>query len=47
MKNFVGFASLGLVLTMTVGINLCEQVGLVDALLRKSTGGVNGAILPT
>lgn len=46
VKNFVGFASLGLVLTMTVGINLCEQVGLVDALLRKSTGGVNGAILP-
>ncbi|MBO5493030.1 MAG: AbgT family transporter [Pyramidobacter sp.] len=46
VKNFSGFASLGLVLTMTVGINLCEQVGLVDALLRKSTGGVNGTILP-
>ena len=24
VKNFSGFASLGLVLTMTVGINLCE-----------------------
>lgn len=46
VKNFVGFASLGLVLTMTMGISLCEQSGLIDALLRKFTGGVNSAMLP-
>lgn len=33
--NFSGFASLGLVLSMTLGISLCEQVGLVDSLLKK------------
>ena len=26
VKNFTGFASLGLVLTMTMGISTCEQV---------------------
>ncbi len=46
VKNFVGFASLGLVLTMTVGISVCEQTGLVDVLLRRSTKGINGAMLP-
>lgn len=46
VKNFTGFASLGLVLTMTMGISTCEQVGLVDVLLRRFTGNVNGRILP-
>ncbi len=44
--NFSGFASLGLVLTMTLGISLCEQVGLVDAVLKKSMGNVSRAMIP-
>ena len=46
VRNFTGFASLGLVLTMTFGISLCEQVGLVDAFLRRFTRGVSATALP-
>ncbi len=45
-SNFSGFASLGLVLTMTLGISLCEQVGLVDSLLKKSMRGVPASVMP-
>ena len=44
--NFSGFASLGLVLSMTLGINICEQVGLVDSFLKKSVHGLSGSVLP-
>ena len=44
--NFSGFASLGLVLSMTLGISLCEQVGLVDSLLKKSMANVSAGIVP-
>jgi len=34
-KNFVGFAPLGLVLTMMLGIGLAEQVGLMNAFMKR------------
>jgi len=34
-KNFVGFAPLGLVLTMILGIGLAEQVGLMNAMMKR------------
>lgn len=46
VTNFSGFASLGLVLTMSLGINLCEQVGLVDAVLRKTMSNTNRQMVP-
>lgn len=44
--NFSGFASLGLVLSITLGISLCEQVGLIDSLLHKSVNGFSAALIP-
>ena len=35
VKNFTGFAPLGLVITMTLGIGLCEESGLVMSLLKS------------
>lgn len=35
LDNFTGFAPLGLVLTMMLGIGLAEQVGLLDTFMRK------------
>lgn len=46
VKNFTGFAPMGLVLSMTMGISLCEQAGLVDVMLRRFTGNVNATLLP-
>lgn len=46
VTNFSGFASLGLVLTMSLGINICEQVGLVDAVLRKTMSNTNRMLVP-
>jgi aminobenzoyl-glutamate transport protein len=34
-KNFVGFAPLGLVLTMMLGIGLAEQVGLMNVMMKR------------
>ena len=34
-KNFVGFAPLGLVLTMMLGIGLAEQVGLMNTMMKR------------
>lgn len=36
LDNFTGFAPLGLVLVMTLGIGLAEKVGLLDYAIRKS-----------
>ena len=38
IKNFVNFAPLGLILTMTLGIGLAEEVGLMSAFMRKKIG---------
>ncbi|MDR2899718.1 MAG: AbgT family transporter, partial [Clostridiales bacterium] len=35
VTNFTGYAPFGLVLVMTLGIGLCEEVGLVNALIRR------------
>ncbi|MBQ2250329.1 MAG: AbgT family transporter, partial [Lachnospiraceae bacterium] len=40
VKNFTGFAPLGLVITMTLGIGLCEESGLVMSLLRAGLSNV-------
>ncbi|NLY20666.1 MAG: AbgT family transporter [Tissierellia bacterium] len=40
VKNFTGFAPLGLVLTMTLGIGMAEDVGLMSAFMRKTILGV-------
>lgn len=36
LKNFTGFAPLGLVLSMQMGIGLAEQAGLLSAFMRKT-----------
>lgn len=36
IKNFTGFAPLGLVLVMTLGIGLAEKVGFVSSLMRNT-----------
>ena len=46
VKNFTGFAPLGLVITMTLGIGLCEESGLVMGLLRAGLSNVPPAIVP-
>lgn len=45
VKNFTGFAPLGLVLTMTLGIGLAEQVGFMSSLMRKSILGANPKVV--
>ena len=39
IKNFTGFAPLGVVLTMTLGIGLAEHVGFLSALMRETIIG--------
>lgn len=39
VKNFTGFAPLGLILTMTLGIGLAEEVGFMSSLMRKTMLG--------
>lgn len=41
VKNFTGFAPLGLVLTMALGIGLAEQVGLMSTFMRKTILGAS------
>lgn len=41
ITNFITFAPLGLVLSMTLGIGLAEEVGLMSAFMRKTILGVN------
>ncbi|MDO5726143.1 MAG: AbgT family transporter [Tissierellia bacterium] len=41
VKNFTGFAPLGLVLSMTLGIGLAEEVGLMSAFMRRTILGVS------
>jgi len=46
VKNFTGFAPLGLVLTMTLAIGFCEESGLLVAMLRGVLKNVPPAIVP-
>lgn len=45
LKNFIGFKPLGLVLVMTFGIGLAEEVGFVFTALRKLVLGVPRQLL--
>lgn len=45
IKNFTGFAPLGLVLTMALGIGLAEQIGLMSAFMRKTILGASPKIV--
>ena len=46
LKNFTGFAPLGLVITMTLAIGMCEESGLIMALLQDKLRNVPPVILP-
>ncbi len=46
VKNFTGFAPLGLVITMTLGIGLCEESGLIMSLLKGCLSDVPPALVP-
>ena len=46
VKNFTGFAPLGLVITMTMAIGFCEESGLLVALLRRSLKNVPPGVVP-
>ncbi len=45
VTNFTGFAPLGLVLTMSMGIGLAEDVGLIQAFMKKSIAGAPDFLL--
>ena len=45
VKNFTGFAPLGLVITMTLAIGLCEEGGLIMTLLNDKLRNIPPAIL--
>ena len=46
VSNFTGFAPLGLVITMSLAIGLCEEGGLITSLLNDKLRNVPPAILP-
>ncbi len=46
VKNFTGFAPLGLVLVMTMAIGMCEESGLLVTLLHKYLRNVSPALVP-
>ena len=46
VKNFTGFAPLGLVITMTLGIGLCEESGLIMSLLKGCLSDVPPSLIP-
>lgn len=46
VKNFTGFAPLGLVLVMTLAIGMCEESGLLVAMLHKCLRNVSPALVP-
>lgn len=45
VRNFTGFAPLGLVLTMTLGIGMAEEVGFMSALMKKTILGAPAALV--
>lgn len=46
VKNFTGFAPLGLVITMTLAIGMCEESGMILSMLRNSLRNVPASIVP-
>ncbi len=46
VTNFTGFAPLGLVLTMTLAIGMCEESGLIVALLQDKLRHIPPVLLP-
>ena len=46
VKNFTGFAPMGLVITMTLAIGFCEESGLLVTMLRRSLKNVPPSIVP-
>lgn len=46
IKNFTGFAPLGLVISMTLGIGLCEESGMLISLLNSSLKNVPASLVP-
>ena len=46
VKNFTGFAPLGLVITMTLAIGLCEESGMLVSMLNSSLKNVPPALVP-
>ncbi len=46
VKNFTGFAPLGLVITMTMAIGFCEESGMLVAMLRRSLKNVPPGVVP-
>ena len=46
VKNFTGFAPLGLVISMTLGIGLCEESGMLISLLNSSLKNVPASMVP-
>ncbi|CCY11311.1 putative p-aminobenzoyl-glutamate transporter [Clostridium sp. CAG:81] len=46
VKNFTGFAPLGLVITMTLGIGLCEESGMLISMLNSSLKNVPASMIP-
>ncbi|MBQ6292850.1 MAG: AbgT family transporter [Lachnospiraceae bacterium] len=46
VSNFTGFAPLGLVITMSLAIGLCEEGGLITSLLNDKLRNVAPSILP-
>lgn len=45
LTNFTGFAPLGLILTMVLGIGVCQGVGLFDTAIRYSIGKAPKAVI--
>jgi len=45
VSNFSGFAPLGLILTMTLGLGLAEEVGFMSSLMRKTMLGAPSKIV--
>ncbi len=46
VKNFTGYAPLGMVLVMSIGIGLCEEVGLLNHMINKSLKNLPAFLLP-
>lgn len=46
LTNFSGFGPLALVLTMTLGIGICEEAGMVTTLLRTAMKNVPANMVP-
>lgn len=46
VKNFTGFAPLGLVVTMTLAIGMCEESGMIISMLRSSLRNVPHSVVP-